>query len=69
MGKKANKDEVSFNYPIPKTLHHEVKKVAVELNIAVKDVMINALIEYVKQIKKELYPCPIQEYMEEEDDL
>ena len=54
MGKKANKNEIHFNYPIPGDLHREIKRLSFELNMPVKTMVVNALVDYVAKMKDAL---------------
>lgn len=54
MGKKANVDEITFNYPIPRTLHKKVRQLSVNMDMKVKDIVINALIMYIDQMNKSM---------------
>ncbi len=54
MGKKANKDEVNFNYPIPRALHNKVKILNINTGIPVKSIVINALVMYTDYMNKML---------------
>lgn len=67
MGQLPKKDEINFNYPIPRSLHFEVRKLSLVLNIPVKDIVINALIQYVKDFKENTKECPIYDYTEDDD--
>ena len=51
MGQKPKSDEINFNYPIPRALHHRVRMFAAEHMMAIKDVVINALIFYLANIE------------------
>lgn len=53
MGKIAKLDEINFNYPIPRSLHKNVKRVSLEHGIPVKDIVINSLIMYINSMKQE----------------
>lgn len=46
MGQKANADQVYFNYPIPKSVHKQVKQLSLDTNMKVKDIVVNALLMY-----------------------
>lgn len=52
MGKRANPNEVNFNYPIPRTLHKKVRELNLRMGISVKDIVINALILYIDKMNK-----------------
>ena len=47
MGAKAKPNEITFNYPIPRALHAEIKKLSILNDTSVKDIMIEALQNYV----------------------
>lgn len=46
MGQKANANQVYFNYPIPKSVHRQVKQLSLDTNMKVKDIVVNALVMY-----------------------
>lgn len=52
MGKKAKSDEIYFNYPIPKSIHRQVRQLNLDTGMSVKDIVINALIMYLASFKK-----------------
>ena len=52
MGKIANKDEVYFNYPIPRTIHRQVQQLKLDTGMPVKDSVINSLIMYIREYRK-----------------
>lgn len=52
MGKTANKDEVYFNYPIPRTVHRQVQQLKLDTGMPVKDIVINSLIMYIREYRK-----------------
>lgn len=52
MGKKAKPDEVYFNYPIPKSIHKQVRQLNLDTGMPVKDIVINALIMYLSNVNK-----------------
>ena len=52
MGKIANKDEVYFNYPIPRTIHRQVQQLKLDTGMPVKDIVINSLIMYIREYRK-----------------
>lgn len=52
MGKKAREDEVNFNYPIPKSIHRQVRQLNLDTGMPVKDIVINALIMYLSNVNK-----------------
>lgn len=60
MGKIAKKDEIYFNYPIPRSLHYQIKLMQLDTGMSVKDIVINALIKYVSDYRSQI---------EGEDDL
>lgn len=47
MGKKVPSDHINFNYPIPRTLHRKIRELGLRTGMCVKDIVINALVEYV----------------------
>lgn len=53
MGQKANADQVYFNYPIPKSVHRQVKQLSLDMNMKVKDIVVNALVMYISSFYKE----------------
>lgn len=52
MGKIANKDEIYFNYPIPRTIHRQVQQLKLDTGMPVKDIVINSLIMYIREYRK-----------------
>lgn len=64
MGMKPKREEINFNYPIPRPLHQKVRMMAAETDIAVKDIVVYALTEYTSK-----YFQTKQNPVEEEDDL
>lgn len=52
MGKIANKDEVYFNYPIPRTVHRQVQQLKLDTGMSVKDIVVNSLIMYIRENRK-----------------
>lgn len=52
MGKIANKDEVYFNYPIPRTVHRQVQQLKLDTGMSVKDIVVNSLIMYIHEYRK-----------------
>lgn len=52
MGKIANKDEVYFNYPIPRTVHRQVQHLKLDTGMSVKDIVVNSLIMYIHEYRK-----------------
>lgn len=52
MGKKAREDEVNFNYPIPRSIHRQVRQLNLDTGMPVKDIVINALIMYLSNVNK-----------------
>ena len=52
MGKKAREDEVNFNYPIPRSIHQQVRQLNLDTGMPVKDIVINALIMYLSNVNK-----------------
>lgn len=53
MGKTANKDEVYFNYPIPRTVHRQVQQLKLDTGMSVKDIVVNSLIMYIREYRNE----------------
>lgn len=53
MGQKAKKDEIYFNYPIPKEIHRQVKQLQLDTGMSVKNIVISALKMYVEQQNRE----------------
>ncbi len=62
MGKLANKDEIYFNYPIPRAVHRQVKQLQLDTGMSVKDIVINSLVKYISDYRK-------QEEIEDGEDL
>ena len=54
MGQKANADQVYFNYPIPKSVHKQVKQLSLDTNMKVKDIVVNALVMYISVFIKKM---------------
>lgn len=52
MGKIANKDEIYFNYPIPRTIHRQIQQLKLDTGMPVKDIVINSLIMYIREYRK-----------------
>lgn len=50
MGKIAKDGEINFNYPIPKSIHKKVKLLQLDTGMAVKDIVVNALILYISHM-------------------
>ena len=53
MGKSAKNDEIYFNYPIPKSIHRQVRQLSLDTGMKMKDIVINALVSYVSNFKKD----------------
>lgn len=53
MGKIAHEDEINFNYPIPRSLHKNVRRLSLEYGIPVKDIVINALVAYLNDLNED----------------
>ena len=45
------KDTVTFNYPIPKDVHTELKSLSKKMGLPIKDIVINSLIMYTNTVK------------------
>ena len=52
MGKKADADHINFNYPIPRSLHYKIRELGLRAGMSVKDIVIKALVMYVKEMNK-----------------
>lgn len=53
MGQKPKTNEINFNYPIPRALHEKVKILSVTNRMAVKDIVIYALTDYVNRMNSQ----------------
>lgn len=47
MALKPKKDEIYFNYPIPRSLHRKIRQFGLDHDMSVKDIVIQALLAYV----------------------
>ena len=53
MGQKPKTNEINFDDPIPRALHDKVKMLAVTNRMAVKDIVIYALTDYVNRMNSQ----------------
>lgn len=52
MGKQAGKDEINFNYPIPREVHKRIRMLSLEMGVPVKDLLVCALKYYADEMEK-----------------
>ena len=52
MSKNMDPDKINFNYPIPRSLHYKIRELGLRSGMSVKDIVINSLVMYVKEMNK-----------------